>query len=388
MGTNSIKNVTVTIIFEGSALNRDEKIGGNILSIKKLNVGREVRSFISKPALRYYLFQTLKEASKWKEAEVTTQGDVVQFDLTKEDIITSPELDAFGYMYTLDGGPSLTRKAPVGITKAISLYPYQADLAFYANHALSSRNKSPANSNLIIKEEHTTLYKVSFTIDADKLGKDVWIVEGYEKDEKTGTKKIFLRKAEDKGSKKKGGDKSEKSDQGEETKKPLQIERTHSDQNLRGEPISSTGKYKIEFEIDALEKIKRIRDILNAIKNGLHAQSSGEANTIVPLFLMAAAVRVPSPVLHSYIDLQKEGGRWKVMGVADALRNGWIEEDHDGPIVYIQDCERLQVEPSPEKDQSDWGRFLDRLGLGNSERQRQPGKSPSEGSEGSGENAG
>jgi CRISPR-associated protein Cst2 len=55
----NIKNVTVTVIFEGSALNRDEKIGGNILSIKKLNVNGEVHSFIGKPAIRHYLFQTV-----------------------------------------------------------------------------------------------------------------------------------------------------------------------------------------------------------------------------------------------------------------------------------------------------------------------------------------
>ncbi len=29
-----MKNITLTILFEGSALNRDEKIGGNILSKK------------------------------------------------------------------------------------------------------------------------------------------------------------------------------------------------------------------------------------------------------------------------------------------------------------------------------------------------------------------
>ncbi|MBW1974926.1 MAG: type I-B CRISPR-associated protein Cas7/Cst2/DevR, partial [Deltaproteobacteria bacterium] len=133
---STVKNVTVTIIFEGSALNRDEKIGGNILSIKKLTVNGEVRSFIGKPAIRHYLFQTLKNAFGWKEAKVkvtrvkvtmekvTKQVPVVQFDIAQDDIITSEELDAFGYMYTLGGQTSITRKAPVGITKAVSISPY------------------------------------------------------------------------------------------------------------------------------------------------------------------------------------------------------------------------------------------------------------------------
>ncbi|MGB9793087.1 MAG: type I-B CRISPR-associated protein Cas7/Cst2/DevR, partial [Thermacetogeniaceae bacterium] len=136
---DTIKNITITIIFDGSALNRDEKIGGNILSIKKLNVNGEVRSFIGKPAIRHYLFQTLKTGFGWKEAKVTGQGQVVQFDITQDDILSSEELDAFGYMYTLGGQTSITRKAPVGITKAVSLSPYEADLAFYANHDLVRR---------------------------------------------------------------------------------------------------------------------------------------------------------------------------------------------------------------------------------------------------------
>lgn len=116
-----MKNITLTMIFEGSALNRDEKIGGNILSIKKLQVGGRTVSFIGKTALRHYLFTTLHRAFRWKETKVTAGGEVVQFDITQEDILTSPELDAFGYMYTIGNQMSITRKAPVGITKAVAL---------------------------------------------------------------------------------------------------------------------------------------------------------------------------------------------------------------------------------------------------------------------------
>ncbi|MGB9553900.1 MAG: type I-B CRISPR-associated protein Cas7/Cst2/DevR, partial [bacterium] len=65
-----MKHVTITAIYEAHALNRDEKIGGNILSIKKLTRGEEVLSFIGKPALRHYLFATLQRAypDTWKPA--------------------------------------------------------------------------------------------------------------------------------------------------------------------------------------------------------------------------------------------------------------------------------------------------------------------------------
>ncbi|MCX8191147.1 MAG: type I-B CRISPR-associated protein Cas7/Cst2/DevR, partial [Candidatus Aenigmarchaeota archaeon] len=175
----TVKHITLTMIFEGSALNRDEKISGNILSIKKLKRGNKTVSFIGKPAIRHYLFETLRGAFKWKEAKVTGQGEVVQFDITQDDIITSPELDAFGYMYTIQEQSSITRKSPVGITKAVGLDPYEGDMAFYANHDLASRGiKQGLNvtPNPYSKEEHVSFYKISFTIDTEILGKDIWII--------------------------------------------------------------------------------------------------------------------------------------------------------------------------------------------------------------------
>lgn len=346
----TIKNVTITIIFDGAALNRDEKIGGNILSIKKLNVNGEVRSFIGKPAIRHYLFQTLKTAFGWKEAQVTGQGQVVQFDITQDDILTSEELDAFGYMYTLGGQTSITRKAPVGITKAVSLCPYEADLAFYANHDLVKRGQRQGlnvDPNPYNKEEHVSFYKVSVTIDVEKLGKDEWLADKFDQN----TNEIIFNYKEN------------------NEQKELKITKTKS--GIKGASIPGSNKFKIEFRLDPQEKKRRILNILEAIKSGLYAQSSGEANTIVPLFLMAAAVKVPSPVLHPYIDIRKEDGSWKVVGVGDALGNGWIEKDDDTPIVYIQDSERLSVDPSlRSKGIAEWEEFLKKVGLSSEESEK------------------
>jgi CRISPR-associated protein Cst2 len=125
--------------------------------------------------------------------------------------------------------------------------------------------------------------------------------------------------------------------------------------------------FQLTFKVSDKEKKARICHILEAIKNGLYAQSSGEANTIVPLFLIAGAVKVPSPIFHSYIDIRKEDGRWRVIGVGDALdalKNSWLEKDGGQPILYIQDCERLRVdEVLKNQSLSNWEEFLKKLGL-------------------------
>lgn len=461
MNTNTIKNVTVTIIFEGAALNRDEKIGGNILSIKKLNVNGEVRSFIGKPAIRHYLYQTLLRGFNWLPAKVTGQGQVVQFDLTQNDILSNPELDAFGYMFTI-GRQAVIRKSPIGITKAVSLFPYEADLAFYANHDLVARGKREGltvNPSPVNKEEHSSFYKVSFTLDAQMMGNDAWIVEDRQYENRNGRLKLLIakpqsvelerveKKQDEEGrsyyeveGKKiyvegstltvdedlmkrnppkqnveehlvfRGKEKAKfrifdfeydedskryvfslsQEPKYDSSKKTLSLEisaireiacEQKTDRSPEGDEIYSvrdedreigniyikelktSGPFRVKFELADEERRKRMLEVLSSIVDGLYAQSSGEANTIVPLFLMAAAVKVPSPVLHPYIDLRKEDGRWKVIGVADALNNGWIEKDNNESIVYIQDCERLQVDSSLKRNRDDWGSFLQKLGL-------------------------
>lgn len=173
------KAITVTILFETDALNRDEKVG-NVLSIKKLTRGwGETYSFISRPAIRHYLWVTLNKAypERWIPAEVKlAEANVIQFDIRKGNAIESPELDIFGYMSTIKGQKSVTRKAPLGITKAVSLENWYGDLGFYSNHDLVSRMKW-ANPNPYNKEEAWTLFKLSFTLDLEKIGTEVFAVE-------------------------------------------------------------------------------------------------------------------------------------------------------------------------------------------------------------------
>ncbi len=455
------KHITLTMIFEGSALNRDESIAGNILSIKKLKYGGKTVSFIGKPAIRHYLFETLKKLG-WNEARVTTQGEVVQFDLTKDDIMTSPELDAFGYMYTIGNQASITRKSPVGITKAIGLDPYEGDMAFYANHDLVRRaihQGENATPNPYNKEEHISSYKVSFTIDTDILGKDEWIVENCEygadnkqliltikrpseailnnvkKEEdakgniyyKIDGKEIYIEgnrvkvhkalmvSADKKKSRKEGEktaslkfeidylySKKEEKEKGEgkgesskkekkshitvsefeeedefyvfwisehryyEEKEILSIkvglQKFISNVEKQNNEIYSVNKNKIivetcgtkkkvTFIVNEDEKKKRIKDLLTAIKDGLYAQSSNEANTIIPLFLIAGIVKVPSSVFHPYIDLVKENGKVKIIGIKDCLENSWLYEEGKNEEPEKEEAEKKQQPEQPQQQQ-------------------------------------
>ncbi|ODA43455.1 CRISPR-associated negative autoregulator [Thermodesulfovibrio sp. N1] len=189
--------ITLTLIFEASALNRDEKLGGNIPSIKKLTrFGNKTFSYLSRVAERHYLFETLSRIYKddWTSAVCFESGAgdnrVVQFDLTTQNILTHAELDAFGYMFTISGQQSITRKAPVGITKAIALETWEGDMQFNANHDLASR--CGANPNPVNKEEQKSFFKVSFTIDIDKLGYDEWWIEDHNYDDEAKKLTLFL----------------------------------------------------------------------------------------------------------------------------------------------------------------------------------------------------
>jgi len=398
-----IKALTFTLVFEGAALNRDEKIGGNIASIKKLNRygfdgQQRTHSFISRESIRHHLFHTLCQNpdTKWTPSEVTAQNKVVQFDLRKSNILNSPELDAFGYMYTQGGSNAITRKAPVTLTKAVALEPWEGDMQFNANHDMARRaDVSPNPTN---KEENQSMYKFSLTIDLDRFGKDSWVMNSCEdnKEEKKllihfnekGTEKtiadveekqnddgvkyyevngckieiednfIIIEEkksfAEEKTDKKKGttglkvtwgkgknnsltineGD-YEKIDEDDVTSYKfsissaeykdkkliilraitaeitdvLKVEKEENkyivgDKQKSRITITSKDKKKLAvFTLGEAAKIKRIKDIISTLKNGIFFSPSGENPGIVPKFIIGAALKIPIPIFHSYVDL-------------------------------------------------------------------------------------
>jgi len=124
--------------------------------------------------------------------------------------------------------------------------------------------------------------------------------------------------------------------------------------------------FKITFQLDETIKKKRIRQILEAIHNGFFAHSSGEDNTIVPLFMIASEVVVPSPVFHSYIDVVNG----EIIGISDCLENSWVcfnfafsgkdpeKNKHENHKVFVKGTERLKFNLTDGKISNDWNEFI------------------------------
>jgi CRISPR-associated protein Cas7/Cst2/DevR subtype I-B len=496
--SNKINSITCTVIFDGSALNRDEKIGNSILSIKKLTYHGDIRPYISKNAIRHYLFNTLHRFNNWGKTPIIAQGSgekqTLQLDLSQADILSFEELAVFGYMFTKSGESALTRKSPLGITKAIALSSYNQDLSFYANHDFVNRVRESGrktNPNPLNKEEHSGLFKLTFTIDVDMIGKDSWIVDDYsfdkdvlnvkiaepqtfvignversvdeqgnesgyhvvlkgkkypiiisgltvtlpeelikydknkiltiepelasdrkEKTNKAGNKSFttdfkfkiteaveneydgkksysfdctFEPKVEE--AKKADNDQSEETEpklftitlksgfqkeikqttvKGKYEKKaatnvfkignedPSEVKVTSLDKSK-----PENGPFKIEFNLSENKKLSILKQLLFAIKNGLVAQSSNELNTIKPLFILAGDVKVPMPVFHGDIDVRKDGDTLKVIGIKDAINNGWLNGN-----IFLHVSERLSAQaPNDERIETDWDKFLEAVGL-------------------------
>lgn len=119
------------------------------------------------------------------------------------------------------------------------------------------------------------------------------------------------------------------------------------------------GPFKVGFILSEEKKKDIMRQLLFVIKNGLIAQSSNELNTIKPLFILAADVKVPMPVFHGDIDVKKEDGALKVIGIKNAIDNGWLNGN-----IYLQVNERLSAPAiNDDRIKTDWDEFLKAVNL-------------------------
>ena len=328
--------ITLTIVFEGMNLNRDEGVGGNIQTLKKLHRGDGyVHTFMSRQALRYAITKKLIEEFGWKETPVTRRGErqkTNQFDMSEASIIEYEELDLFGYMYTIKGENAFVRTSVCKLTPAISLEKFSFDQSFNANHEMVKRAVKYGEEgipNPWQTEDHFSFYKYSFVIDLDKLGKiddkekkvifsekgakeeAKKFLEGYRKYLKEDDKEKLLKLMEGeyeiildgksigkivlKTTAKSGEEEEEKE---EEKEKKSKKKKTKKD------------SYEIEVMINlpVEKKVRRIVDFLKAIKT-LSRGIQGNINSLFPLLVIGGVVKSKTPLAHPLVELAPNSAR-------------------------------------------------------------------------------
>jgi len=305
MAENKKGFITLTVVFEAMSLNRDEGMG-NIQTLHLLTRGNgEVFSYMSRQALTYavrkFLIESEDSDNKWFEALVVKAGSGnKKTDQYLPALEFFPEIDLFGYMSTFKGEGALTRPAPVTFTHAISMEPYNGDLAFYANPEMARRaNDDP---NPYTRQEHISLYKYSVLIDLSRIG----IEENGE--ENNGYVKLEFKMSPsdwdrliNKYSSQKENTKQKKIEIEFTKEKILVIEKVKERENKKEKEI--TCSIIVKKEVEKEEKIKRIEMLLNGILHLSH-QISGSREPLYPLFIAAAHLKYGSPIFHNYVELK------------------------------------------------------------------------------------
>lgn len=306
--------VTATIVFESSAVNRDEKIAESIQSIKKLARRDGTYSFMSRAFIRHHLFVALHGIYGWQPAPVVKDNTVLQFGFPDANIVNFPELDLFGFMRT---NPfTVTRKAPLGITKAISLEPWQGDMAFYANHDLVARAvkcDTKANPNPFSKEEHYSLYRLTFTLDLSRFGQQEVAAEVTDPKIRDWLSGLAKASADDVWERVKRLDVEDgwewyaiPSSQGDGSSASSAESRVDSPPGYVGVKSSKDEGGWLLFVVADDEYRRRLEQVLTVIADGFSLHSSTESYGTNPLFCVMAALKVPVPLFHSAISFSDD----------------------------------------------------------------------------------
>jgi len=180
--------IVMDIVFYGNSLNYDQGTG-NYQELKKITKwdGRQY-TLVSRYALRYSLLDTARKLGLWDIADGSKlqragEGDQTVIQPSDEillsgEILKYPEFDLFGYLIT-SITPQNFREAPVKISHAVSLTPFNYDALFNANIGLANRMRKITGEmepNPFTAEEHETYYQYTVVIDIENIGKiDVYI---------------------------------------------------------------------------------------------------------------------------------------------------------------------------------------------------------------------
>jgi len=286
--------IVLDIVFHSGSLNYDQGTS-NYQELKKITKwdGRPY-TLVSRYALRYSILEAMREmydgnevivpgnklrraskqsgvenlegASEGGEVKKNEEKGVIQPSeelLLNGEISKYPELDLFGYLITTTE-PQNFREAPVKISHAISMTPYNYDAHFCANIGLARRmveagKEDKLEPNPFVVEEHHTYYIYTVVIDVERIGTyEVYLSDKYEVEEIEKNKKVIIRE------KKNEREKKERKQKQEETEKVYEISVDKG--NLEKIEVEKKNNVSIlRYILKGEEKKKRIENLIRAI---------------------------------------------------------------------------------------------------------------------------
>ena len=114
--------------------------------------------------------------------------------------------------------------------------------------------------------------------------------------------------------------------------------------------IAENGK-TAKFILDPSDKKERVRNIIHSIKNGMYFHTSGENTGIIPKYIVGAALTLPIPLFHSYVDLTKFND--SILGNDYILKGAVFCQNHMGSDTFdVKEAE------------TNLDTFLNKIGLG------------------------
>ncbi len=203
------KFIVMDIVFNAGSLNYDQG-SGNYQELKKITKwdGKQY-TFVSRYALRYSILETGRRMGLWEVADgkdimPEKNQKVIQPSenlLLSGRILEYPEFDLFGYLLT-STQPQNFREAPVKLSHAVSLTPYNYDALFNANIGLANRLRKhygEMSPNPFTVEEHFTYYQYSIVMDINRVGNiEIYLSKKYKKGGKEkGLSKFIVKESEE-----------------------------------------------------------------------------------------------------------------------------------------------------------------------------------------------